>query len=73
VLQGRSWTEVRVPNVTIGPLVREKVPGWSGVLDETELWRHGVRRDGIVSHDFFRGQRVTIDWEKRELVVEGKE
>jgi hypothetical protein len=73
LLQGRSWTSVSVPNVAVGPLLREKVTGWSGALDPTELWRHGVRRDAILSHDFFRGQRVTIDWEKRELVVEGKE
>ena len=62
-----------VPNVLVGPLVREKVAGWSGALDPAELWKHGVRRDAILSHDFFRGQRVTIDWERRELVVEEKE
>lgn len=73
VLQGRPWTSVKVSSVTVGPLVRDKVPGWSGALDEIELWRHGVRRDAILSHDFFAGQRVTIDWEKRELVVEGKD
>jgi hypothetical protein len=70
VLQGRPWTTVSVPNVVVGPLTREKVAGWSGALDAPELWRHGVRRDGILSHDFFRGQSVTIDWEKRELVVD---
>ncbi|MEK7330782.1 MAG: aspartyl protease family protein [Candidatus Eisenbacteria bacterium] len=73
VLQGRPWAAVSVPNVVVGPLVREKVAGWSGVLDEAELWKHGVRRDAILSHDFFHGQRVTIDWAARELVVEGKE
>lgn len=72
VLQGGSWAAVGVPSVTVGPLVRQKVRGWSGALDEAELWRHGVRRDAILSHDFFRDQRVTIDWERRELVVEGK-
>jgi hypothetical protein len=73
LLQGRSWSQVTVPNVTVGPLLREKVSGWSGALDATELWRHGVRRDALLSHDFFRGQRVTIDWDRHELVVEGKE
>ena len=73
VLQGRPWASVGVPNVAVGPLVREKVAGWSGALDANELWRHGVRRDGILSHDFFRGQRVTIDWATHELVVEGKD
>ena len=73
VLQGRPWTAVGVPTVAVGPLVRDKLRGWSGALDDAELWRHGVRRDAILSHDFFRGQRLTIDWEKHELVVEGKE
>jgi hypothetical protein len=73
VLQGTPWTAVGVPNVTVGPLVRDKVRGWSGALNDAELWRHGVRRDAILSHDFFKGQRVTIDWEKRELVVEEEE
>ena len=72
VLQGRPWTAVTVPNVAVGPLLREKVAGWSGALDDSELWRHGVRRDGILSHDFFRDQRVTIDWGRHELVVGGK-
>jgi hypothetical protein len=72
VLQGRPWTAVTVPNVAVGKLLRDKVAGWSGALDDTELWRHGVRRDGILSHDFFHDQRLTIDWEKHELVVEGK-
>src|SRR5438552_2150584 len=49
-------------------LLRQFTP----TLDYGELWRNGVRRDGILSHDFFRGQRVTIDWERHELVVEGK-
>jgi hypothetical protein len=72
VLQGAPWAGVTVPTVTVGPLVRTKVSGWAGALDDAELWRHGVRRDGILSHDFFKDQRVTIDWQKHELVVEGK-
>jgi hypothetical protein len=73
VLQGRPWAAVSIPTVVVGPLVREKVAGWSGALDEAELWKHGVRRDAILSHDFFQGQRVTIDWAAHALVVEGKE
>lgn len=72
VLQGAPWTSVSVPKVVVGPLARAKVRGWSGALDDAELWRHGVRRDAILSHDFFKDQRVTIDWEKRELVVDGR-
>lgn len=73
LLQGRPWAAVRLPTVTVGPLTRDNVPGWSGAMDAAELWRHGVRRDAILSHDFFKGQRLTIDWDARELVVEGKE
>ena len=69
-LQGRPWFEVSVPGVSVGPLVRDKVTGWSGALDPTELWRHGVRRDAILAGEFFRDRRVTIDWGRRELVVE---
>jgi hypothetical protein len=69
-LQGRSWAALSAPMVTAGPLVRDKVAGWSGALEPGELWRHGVRRDAILSHDFFRGQRLTIDWERQELLVE---
>jgi hypothetical protein len=69
-LQGRSWAALSAPLVTAGPLVRDKVTGWSGALEPGELWRHGVRRDAILSHDFFRGQRLTIDWEHQELLVE---
>jgi aspartyl protease/tetratricopeptide repeat protein len=69
-LQGRPWTSVQVPTVSIGPLVRERVAGWAGALDSAELWRHGVRRDALLSHDFFRDQRVTFDWSARELVIE---
>jgi tetratricopeptide (TPR) repeat protein len=69
-LQGQSWARVQVGTVTVGPVVKDKVHGWSGAFSPGELWRHGVRRDGLLGGDFLRGQRVTIDWEKRELVFE---
>jgi len=69
-LQGRAWYEATVPSITLGPVVRDKVPGWSGALDSSELWRHGVRRDAMLAGEFFRGRRMTIDWEKHELVIE---
>ncbi len=73
VLQGAPWAAVRVPHVTVGPMVRNRLRGWSGALDDAELWRHGVRRDAMLSHDFFKDQRVTFDWERRELVIEGRD
>ena len=72
-LQGRPWVAVVVPTVSVGPIVDDKVPGWSGALDSSELWRHGVRRDALLSNDFFTGRRVTIDWEGQMLSFEGGE
>jgi len=69
-IQGMPWTYVLVPTVAVGPLVKDRVHAWSGALDSAELWRHGVRRDALLSSDFLRGMSVTIDWETRELVVE---
>lgn len=69
-LQGRSWASVQVATVAVGPVVKDKVNGWSGALDSAELWRHGVRRDALLSSDFLSGRRMTIDWEMRELVIE---
>jgi hypothetical protein len=69
-LQGRPWNAVSVSTVSVGPVAEDKVPGWSGAMDSGELWRHGVRRDAILSNDFFKGKRVTFDWSKRELVFE---
>ena len=69
-LQGHPWASVQVATVTVGPVVKDKVNGWSGALDSAELWRHGVRRDALLSSDFLSGRRLTIDWEKRELVIE---
>jgi len=69
-LQGRSWTAVVIPTVTVGPVAKDKVTGWRGALDSSELWRHGVRRDALLSGDFFRGRRVTIDWRAHELIFE---
>ena len=70
ILQGRPWSSVTVPTVSVGPIANDKVPGWAGALDTAELWRHGVRRDALISNDFLRDWRVTIDWPKMELVFE---
>ncbi len=67
---GPGWATLTVPTVTVGPLVREQLGGCSGALDSAGLWRHGVRRDALLSSDFLRGLRLTIDWDRRELVVE---
>jgi tetratricopeptide (TPR) repeat protein len=69
-LQGRPWVGVTVPGVVVGPIARDRVAGWSNAMDSSEMWRHGVRRDAILSGDFFEKSRVTFDWAKRELAIE---
>ena len=69
-LQGRPWVGVTVPAIAVGPMVRDRVPGWSDAMDSAELWRHGVRRDAILAGGFFENRRVTIDWSRRELAIE---
>lgn len=69
-LRGRPWAEVSVPAVTVGPVAEDNVHGWAGAFESGEMWRHGVRRDGLLSHDFFRRYRLTIDWRSHELIFE---
>lgn len=68
-LQGVPWSPVTVPSVSMGPVVESNVPGWQGALASSEMWRHGVRRDALISHDFFTKKILTIDWKKHELVI----
>lgn len=70
-LQGRPWDSVPVPTLALGAIVRDKAQGWSGVLSPGELWRYGVRRDGLLGPEMFRGRRVTFDWARHALVFEG--
>jgi hypothetical protein len=67
---GQSWPEVTVPAVSVGPLSRDHVVGCSGALDSGELWPYGVRRDAVLGGEFFRGRRVTFDWQRHRLVIE---
>jgi hypothetical protein len=69
-LQGVPWAQTTVPTVTVGPVVKDKVKAWQNAMADLEMWRHGVRRDALLSHDFFKGMRVSIDWSRHELVFE---
>jgi hypothetical protein len=69
-LQGRPWAAVVVPTVTVGSVARDKVAGWQGALDESELWRYGIRRDALIAGDFFKDRRLTIDWSAQQLIIE---
>lgn len=69
-LQGRPWTQVNVASLTLGRAAFDRLPGWSGAMEPTEMWRHGVRRDALLGPGILRGRRTTIDWASRELVFE---
>jgi hypothetical protein len=56
--------------VSVGQESRDKVSCWIDALASAEMWRHGVRRDALLSHDFFKDRRVTIDWASHQLVFE---
>ena len=71
-LGGKSWTRVTLPSASAGPITSGKLDGWSGAMDSADLWRHGVRRDALLSNDFFNDYRVTYDWAARSLVFETK-
>ena len=69
-LQGRAWSQVNVPALTLGRVAFDKLPGWSGAMEPLEMWRHGVRRDALLGPGILRGRRTTIDWNRQELVFE---
>ena len=69
-LQGRPWSQVNVPALSIGNIAWDRVPGWAGAMEPVEMWRHGVRRDGLLGPGILIKRRVTIDWTRRDLVFE---
>jgi tetratricopeptide (TPR) repeat protein len=69
-LQGRPWAQVNVPALTIGNVAFDKVAGWAGAMEPVEMWRHGVRRDGLLGPGILLKRRVTIDWTRRDIVFE---
>ena len=56
--------------VTVGAAAFDAQPGWSGAMDPTELWRHGVRRDALLGPGILRGRITTIDAARHELLFE---
>jgi len=69
-LQGRPWVQVNVPALTLGNVAFDKLSGWSGAMEPVEMWRHGVRRDGLLGPGILLKRRLTIDWTKQQLVFE---
>lgn len=72
VLQGRPWAQVGIPTLTLGGVVGDRVSGWMGAMDPGEAWREGVRLDGLLGPEWFRGRRVAFDWQKHELHIQNK-
>jgi hypothetical protein len=72
-MKGSPWARVMVPSITVGGVVQSGVPGWSLKSEGDDLWRNGVRSDGYLANDFFKGWRVTYDWSVRQLVFEPKD
>jgi hypothetical protein len=70
MLQGVRWSQVVVPSVTLGSVARARTDGWSGAMESAELWRWGVRRDGVLGPLFFEDRRVTFDWARHDLLFE---
>jgi len=72
-LQGRPWAQVNVPALSVGNIAYDRVPGWAGAMEPVEMWRHGVRRDGLLGPGILLKRRVTIDWTRRDLVFESED
>lgn len=72
-LQGRPWAQISVPALSIGNIAYDHVSGWAGAMEPLEMWRHGVRRDGLLGPGILLKQRVTIDWTRRDLVFEAED
>jgi hypothetical protein len=72
-LQGRPWAQVSVPALSVGNVAYDRVPGWAGAMEPVEMWRHGVRRDGLLGPGILLKRRVTIDWTKHDLVFESED
>lgn len=58
-----------MPELSLGALTRTDVPSLFGAFPESLTTRFGFRIDGIVSHAFFRGHRLTFDFDAMELVL----
>jgi len=69
-LNGRPWSPVRVPSLTLGSVAFERLAGWSGAMEPIEMWRHGVRRDALLGPGVLLKRRVTFDWTRREIAFE---
>lgn len=65
-------TPFRFPRLEVGPLVRTDVVAVAGAFPPPLERSFGPRIGGLVSHGFFAGQRVTLDFDVMELIVEGE-
>lgn len=64
-----SVTPFRFPRLAMGSLVRTDVMSVAGAFPEVLEHRFGPRIGGLVSHGFFEGRRVTLDFDAMRLIV----
>jgi hypothetical protein len=65
-------TPFRFSRLEIGALGRTDVVSVAGAFPETLATRFGTRIGGLVSHGFFAGQSVTLDFDEMTMIVEGE-
>jgi predicted aspartyl protease len=58
--------------LALGERVRKNITGFAGAFPESVEHACGFRIGGLVSHGFFRDSRVTFDFERMEMIIEGR-
>ena len=62
-------TPFQVPRITLGPVEVTNLFGMLGPFPPTLERTLGPRVGGIISHAFFRGYRLTFDFDRMELTL----
>jgi hypothetical protein len=65
-----SVTPFDFPRLSIGSLNRSSVLSVAGAFPPVLEYRFGPRIGGLVSHGFFAGQRITLDFDAMRVFVE---
>jgi len=64
-------TPFEFPHLRVGPLERSNVVAIAGAFPPTLEHRFGPRIGALVSHGFFAGHRVTLDFETMQMIIDG--
>jgi len=63
-------TPFEFPRLQVGALERSNVVAVAGAFPPTLEHQFGVRIGALLSHGFFAGHRVTLDFEIMQLIVD---